>query len=225
MKKMIFTAVLLLSVTLGYAQLNFGIKAGYTSSLGLGNLSSVTSGSYNLNSVQSELSNNFQAGVFARIGFKKLYFQPELLYAMGKKNYTVTFQDLQNQGNNITYDKLVSISTVDVPLLLGYKLLDLKLVNVRAFAGPKLRFNAGSTLDFQNIKNSDGSVVTLPNLEKDVKAAQLGLEAGVGVDVLMFTLDARYNLIGDMYQTKLTSLNVDNLPISNFVISLGWKFF
>jgi len=220
MKKFIFTAVLLLSVTLGYAQFNFGVKAGYTSSLGLNNLSSLASGNYNLNSVQSELSNNFHAGIFARIGFKKVYFQPELLYAMGKKNYTVTLQDVAH--NNITYDKFVTISTVDVPLLLGYKLLDFKIINLRAFAGPKLRFNAGSSLDFKNLT---GGTITQADLVKDVKAAQLGLEAGVGVDVFMFTLDARYNIIGDMYQTKISDLNVDKLPISNFVISLGYKFF
>jgi len=219
---MIFIAVLLLSVSSMFAQLNFGIKAGYNSSLGLNNLSSVSSGDYNLNSVKSELSNGFHMGLFARLNFDKIYFQPEFLYAMGKKDYTVTFQDVQN--NSVTYDKFVTISTLDVPLLLGYKLLDLKVANLRLFAGPKLRFNAGSSLDFGNLVKSGGSV-TEDQLVKDVKAAQLGLEAGVGVDVLMFTLDARYNLIGDMYQTKLNSLTIDNIPANTFVISLGWKLF
>lgn len=222
MKKMIFMAVLLLSVSTMFAQLNFGIKAGYNSSLGLNNLSSVSSGDYNLNSVKSELSNGFHMGLFARLDFDKIYFQPELLYAMGKKDYTITFQEVQS--NNVTYDKIVNISTVDVPLLLGYKLLDLKIANLRVFAGPKFRFNAGSSLDFKNITNSNNSP-TLPDLERDIKAAQLGLEAGVGVDVLMFTLDARYNIIGDMYQTKLNSLTIDNIPANTFVISLGWKLF
>jgi len=222
MRKMIFIAVLLLSVSSMFAQLNFGIKAGYNSSLGLNNLSSVSSGDYNLNSVKSELSNGFHMGLFARLNFDKIYFQPEFLYAMGKKDYTVTFQDVQN--NSVTYDKFVTISTLDVPLLLGYKLLDLKVANLRLFAGPKLRFNAGSSLDFGNLVKSGGSV-TEDQLVKDVKAAQLGLEAGVGVDVLMFTLDARYNLIGDMYQTKLNSLTIDNIPANTFVISLGWKLF
>jgi hypothetical protein len=221
MKKIIILAALLLSVTASFAQFNFGIKAGYTSSLGVNNLGSVTSGTYNLNSVNSDLSNGFQAGVFARFGFNKLYFQPEFLYDMGKKNYSMTIQDAQN--NNIQFDKRVKISTLEVPLLLGYKLLDLKLVNLRAFAGPKLRFNAGSSLDYSNL--SSGGSITQDQLIKDIKAAQLGLEAGVGIDVLMFTLDARYNLIKDMYQTKLSSVTIDNLQANTFVISLGWKFF
>lgn len=223
MKKIIFVAVLLLSVSFANAQLNFGIKAGYNSSLGMNNLNSVKTGEYNLNSVSSEIANGFHMGAFVRIGFQNIYFQPELLYSMGKKDYTITFEDMAQNNAKVTFDKSVNISTVDVPLLLGYKLLDLKLVNLRVFAGPKLRFNAGSTLSYSNLSN--GGSVTPANLEKDVKAAQVGLEAGVGVDVLMFTLDARYNLIGDMYQTKLDSKTLDNIPANTFVISLGWKIF
>jgi hypothetical protein len=220
MKKLILAAVLLLIVSVANAQLDFGIKAGYNSSLGMNNLGSITNGSYNLNSVKSELANGFHAGVFARIGIKKVYFEPELLYAMGKKDYSVSFQDASN--TTVSYDKHVTIGTVDVPLLLGYKLIDLKIINLRVFAGPKLRFNAGSTLDYSNIV---GGGFKVSDLQKDVKAAQIGLEGGFGVDVLMLALDFRYNLINDMYQTKLNNLNIDNSPSNTFVISLGWKIF
>lgn len=220
MKKIILTAVLLLAISSTYAQFNFGVKAGYNSSLGMNNLSSVTSGDYNLNSVKSDFSNGFQAGVFARIGFKKLYFQPEFLYAMGKKTDNITFlNDATN--DNVSFSKTVTVSTLDVPLLLGYKLLDLKLVNLRAFAGPKLRFNVGSSMGYNVLTSGE---VTQDQLIKDIKAAQLGLEAGVGVDILKFTLDARINLIKDMYQTKLNSKTIDDVRANTFVISLGWKF-
>jgi len=220
MKKITFIATLLLFSTFSFAQLNFGIKAGYTSSLSLSNLGSVTNGSYNLNSVKGEMWNNLHGGVFARIGFGKIYLQPELLYAIGKKNYQLAPKDALT---GTTADKLVTISTVDVPILLGYKLLDLKIVSLRAFAGPKLRLNAGSPLAFENI-TSIGSG-TADKLEATVKKAQIGLEAGLGVDILMFTLDARYNLIGDMYTTKINSLSLSNIPKSNLVISIGYKFF
>jgi len=221
MKKIIFTAVFLLSVSTTFAQLDFGIKAGYNSSFGLNNLSSVTTGDYTLKSLKSELDNGFHAGLFARVGFKKMYFQPELLYTMGKKNYTVSLQDVAN--NAVTFDKFVTVSAVDVPLLVGYKVLDLKLTNIRVFAGPKLRFNAGSSLEFKNF--STAGTVTQDQLVKDIKTAQVGFEGGFGVDILKFTLDARYNLIGDMYQTKLNSLSIDKMAANNFVISLGWKLF
>ncbi|MDP4239906.1 MAG: porin family protein [Bacteroidota bacterium] len=221
MKKLILAAALLLSVTIASAQFNFGVKAGYNSSLGINDLGSVTNGTYNLNSVNSELSNGFQAGVFLRFGFNALYLQPELLYDMGKKNYTLSVNDANNTFVG-TFEKNVTVSTVDLPILLGYKVLDLKVANLRVFAGPKLRFNAGSTLDFKNIT---GGGFHASDLQKDVKAAQLGLEAGFGVDVLMLTLDFRYQVINDMYQTKLQNVTIDNIPANTFVISLGWKIF
>lgn len=221
MKKLIISAVLLLFVSFTYAQLNFGIKAGYNSSLGINDLGSVTNGTYNYKSAKAELSNGFQAGVFLRMGFSKLYFQPELLYAMGKKDYNMTVNDANNNITG-TFNKNVTVSTVDVPLLLGYKLLDLnKIANIRVFAGPKLRFNAGSSLDYNNISNG----INVNDLQKDIKAAQLGLEAGFGVDVLMLTLDFRYQVINDMYQTKIADLTIDKIPANTFVISLGWKIF
>lgn len=219
MKKNLLAAFMLLFSAFSYAQFNFGIKAGYNSSLSLNNINSLTSGSYNLKSVNADLANGFNIGVFGRIPINNLYFQPELLYNFGSKNYTVTGQDASN--NNVSFGKDVKISTIDVPLLVGYKILDLKVFNLRAFAGPKLRFNAGSTLDFT--KPTD-SKMDLGTLEKDIKSSQIGLEAGVGVDVLMFTLDARYSLINDMYQTKLNSVTLDKLSANTFSISLGWKF-
>ncbi|HZK68565.1 MAG TPA: outer membrane beta-barrel protein, partial [Paludibacter sp.] len=156
MKKYLLVAALLLSVSITYAQLNFGVKAGYNSSIGTKNLSSVTSGDYNLKNVSSELSNGFHVGVFARFGFSKMYFQPEFLYTMGKKTDQISFLETPNSLAT-TFDKNVTVSTLDVPLLLGYKLLDLKVMNLRVFAGPKLRFNAGSSLDY-NVLTEGGSV-------------------------------------------------------------------
>ncbi|NDP20155.1 MAG: PorT family protein [Paludibacter sp.] len=221
MKKILIVAVLLLSFSFAKAQLNFGIKAGYNSSLSLSNASSLTNGGYDLKSVQAEIWNNFHAGFFARVGFgNMIYFQPELLYSIQKRNYQVSFEDAV--AGNITLDKFANISTVDVPLLVGVKLLDLKVANVRAFAGPKLRFNNGSSLEFDKVSGGNFNMSTI---KKDIKDAQLGLEIGAGIDVLMLALDVRYNLIGDMYTTKIGDVNLQNLPSNTFVISLGWKIF
>jgi len=223
MKKFIIAAVLLLSVSFAYGQLNFGIKAGYNSSLSFSNVNSVFTGAYNLNNVNGEIWNDFQAGVFARVGLgKKVYIQPELLYAIQKKNYTITLQDIANK--NVTYDKLININTIDIPVLLGYKLLDLKLINLRAFAGPKFRLNTNSSLAFSNLVKPAGSssTITLAGLQQDFQSSKIGLEIGAGIDVLMLTLDVRYNLIGDMYNPKPNDFN---LPSNTFLISLGWKIF
>jgi len=218
MKKNSLVAVLLLCASFSYGQLNFGIKAAYNSSLSFSNVNSVVTGAYNLNNVTAEMWNNFQAGIFARIGFNKIYFQPELLYSIQKKNYTLTLNDLIN--NDVTVNKFINISTIDVPLLLGYKIIDLKILNLRTFAGPKLRFDYSS--NSPRFTKVSGGNFDPNSLLSSVKKAQLGFDMGVGVDLLMLTLDVRYNLIGNMYDAKLSDFN---LPSNTFVISLGWKIF
>ncbi len=218
MKRTIFTlAALLITWLFASAQFNFGIKGGYNSSLNLENISTVQSGTYDLNRVAGELKNGFHGGVFIRVG-GKIYVQPELLYGLQKKNFQLTILDATNPS--LPIDKFVTFSTIDVPVLIGYKLVDGKIFNIRAFAGPKFKLNAGSKFSFENIQNLDEQ--TLKNdLGGEFKNASVGLELGAGVDLFMFTLDARLNVINDVY-----SFTKDTKPdlTSNFVVSLGWKF-
>ncbi len=209
MKRILIIAVLLLSYNFAHSQFNIGIRAGYNSSLSVNNIGSVLDGTYNLNSAQGEMWNNFHVGAFARIFMKKLYIEPAVLYSIDKKQYEVSYNDISNPDIN----KIVDVKTIDVPILLGVKLLDLKVMNVRAFAGPKFRFDAGST----------PSTTDMNQFISDVKKANLGLEMGAGVDVLMFALDLRYNLISNMYETKIENVKFD--PASTFVVSLAWKLF
>ena len=221
MKKVIFAALLILTVSFVNAQVNFGIKAGFNSSLNLDNVASVKSGEYDLINVKSELNNGFHLGAFGRLFFDKVYIQPELLYSMQKKDYEFTIQDASSQ--DIDVEKYVTFSTVDIPLLIGYKLLDLKAANLRVFAGPKFRLNAGSQVSFKNLAGG-GSLDEddFKTLEGEFKKSQVGLELGAGLDVLMFTLDARMNIINSLHTASWeTKPNLN----SNFVISLGWKIF
>ena len=224
MKKVLFTAVLLLSFSFSQAQFHLGIMAGYNSSLTLSNIGDVTNGTYNLTNVGNEMWNDFHAGLFARIPLGKVvYLQPELLYSIQKKTFTLGIPDILSGGSNITVDRFATFNTVDVPILVGAKLLDLKIVNLRAFAGPMLRFDAGSTLDFKNL--TSGSNFDTNKLVNEVQKANLGLEAGIGIDVLMFALDLRYNLIADMYKNPISTSTLTSIPANTIVVSLGWKIF
>ena len=115
--KIMLIALFFSITSLAHSQLNFGIKAGYNSSLSLSNMSSVSNGSYDLNSVKSEMWNNFHVGVFGRAFISSFFIQPEVLYSVNKKEYEITIQDVNNQ--DVKLDKFLDISTVDIPLLLG----------------------------------------------------------------------------------------------------------
>lgn len=217
-RKLVFIVALFLCGTSTYAQFSVGLKAGYTSSLTFGSLSSVTNGTYNVSSLKSEMWNNFQAGVFGRIIFGKLYIEPELLYTLQKKEYQITFEDIAN--HNVTLNKLVDVNTIDVPILVGFKVIDLKIANIHVFAGPKLRFLAGSGDPV--FKNTDGNF-GLDQIVTEAKKSNVGLELGAGVDIFNFTLDARANLISNMAESKLNGKTLASIPSNTLVISLAWK--
>lgn len=221
MKRILFLSTFLLFAALSHAQFDLGIKAGYNSSLSLSNLGSVSDGTYNLENVQSEMWNNFQAGIFARVFIKKFYIQPEILYSIQKKEYDML--DVMIDGTATDVNTYMDIKNVEVPIFLGFKLLDLKIANLRVFAGPKFILNAGSSLDYQNLSDEE---VTGAGLMQDFKDAQVDLEVGLGADVLMFALDARLNVMQDI-AGKINSINdIPNTPpTSTFVISLAWKLF
>ena len=219
MKKIVFVAVLLLYSSFGFSQFNFGVKIGYNSSLSLANITSVTNGGYGIGNVSSEIWNNFQTGAFARIYIDKVYIQPELLYSMQKNNYQVTIKDATSNASTM-FNKMVSVNTVNIPVLVGYQLLDLKVLNLRAFAGPMLQLDAGSSLNYTPVSGT--GTVTAQSLMTDAKKANIGLQIGAGIDVLMLTLDLRYNLINNVFEPKA---NDYTLPSSTFVVSLGWKLF
>lgn len=220
MKRSIFLTAFLCVFLFANAQFDLGIKAGYNSSITTSNLNSVLDGTYNLESVKGEMMNNLQGGIFARVFIKKIfYIQPEVLYSIQKKEYDIL--DLLTTGDKVS--TVANISNVEVPVFVGIKLLDLKLASLRVFAGPKFILDAGSSLQFNNL--TDEQEITATGLIDDFSKAKVDLEVGVGIDALMFALDARLNLMQDI-AGKLTS--VDDLakiplPKSAFVISLGWK--
>jgi hypothetical protein len=195
MKKL---AVLFLALLVSggvYAQLpSFGIKAGATAtSL---NTSDLTA-NYNSDNLLG-----YQLGAFVRIKSGKLYLQPEVVY-----NHRST-QLVNIEGvSDITFD----VGTIDVPVLLGFKLLDTKVFNVRAFVGPEASFATNKEYD------STGTV----NLD-DFNDLTWYMQAGIGVDVLFLTFDVRYekgltNFIDDYEDSGSLKNNV-------FVFSLGLKF-
>jgi len=202
------------------ANMTLGIKAGFSNSLGMNNLSPMLTDPYSLSTAKPTIANGF-VGVFGRVDFNRFYLQPEFLYVMGQNKYALALKD--DNKLRIDYIKTITVSTLDIPLLLGYKIGNSKNTNFRVFAGPKLRLNAGSLENkpsFQFQGKADASGITT-----DITPTQWGFETGLGVDFSAFTLDVRYNLIKDMYHSQWNSQTIDNLSANTLVISLGWKIF
>lgn len=191
MKKTLMTFALLALTMVTFAStFDLGIKAGW-------NTSKLTS---DMSTFTPSAKGGYNFGAFGRFGGSKFYLQPEFLYVV------------QNGGFSVgSTTDAIKMKSIQVPVLLGLKVLDLKLASIRAFTGPAISFPSGYNSD-QNLKY---------NFNNSVWDYQLG----AGVDVLNFTLDIRYAW-GLSKSINTSDISSNFQPKTNaFTVSLGFKIF
>lgn len=195
MKKLILLTATFVTCSLAYAQIpgfNIGPKVGATFSKFTTDQDQIT----------EELKSTFHFGAFARIG-KKVYLQPELV-VMNRSGLLKT--DLIDGSSNS-----IKITSIDLPVLLGVKVIDLKATNIRVMAGPVASLTLNKEISIENWENTIN--------RDDFRNANWGIQFGAGADLLFLTLDLRYE-IGMNDVSKLDGFDLKN---NMFIISLGWK--
>ncbi len=211
MRKIVFFFLALLIAAPAFSQLDFGIKAGVsTTSITMDDIKSLTSStaSYTVEKLEGA-KYGFHAGAFLRLTVWKLYLQPELLFATRTNAYTVT-----NVTTSTAKDVTQNLNKLDIPVMVGLKL------------GP-LRLNAGPSGSL--LIGSPKELINDPDFEHMYSNLTIGYQAGVGLDILKFlTLDARYEGSLKKYQTQIenltgTTFNLDDRA-NAFLVSVGIKF-
>lgn len=159
--------------------------------------------------ISSSLNSNFQFGAFVRLG-NKIYIQPEV-------NYVTKGGKLHSDDPNNAEDQKITVNTMTFPLLLGVKILDLKLASVHVVAGPVASYAINKDIGATNL-GSTWPVKT----KDDINNASWAIQAGAGVDLLMFTLDVRYEIgMSQMYNGTASNFSLKNNLLN---VSLGLKF-
>jgi opacity protein-like surface antigen len=200
--------------------------------------------SYNKADIKSGFANHFTAGLFGHVTIGRLYVQPEVLYFKTSNLFAV---DVAGTGN----DNLFNLPTganvnltlnqmnLQVPVLVGVKIIDLDLIALRAQVGPTANFVLKSQTLFDKTYTINGQQEELESTTTDqnfnTKNIAWGLQAGLGVDVLDFiTLDINYNfglskVFENLNNTTLGETfdfsNIDNTKQSMFMVTVGLKFF
>jgi hypothetical protein len=195
MKKVLIALLIIVTGVSAGAQIPYfsiGPKAG-------ANFSKFTS---DQDQIKEEMKSSLHFGAFVRLG-NKIYVQPELLF-MNRKG---EMSSSMFSGSS----KSIHLKTLDVPVLLGAKLIDAKAMNIRLMAGPVASFALNKDITTENWDETFTS--------DDIKNASWGVQAGAGVDLLMFTFDLRYEFgVSDFSKDEGFTLK-NNM----FVVSLGWK--
>lgn len=206
MKRLAVLLLVMFVSLLSYGQFHIGPQVGYTSS----NLT------INVDSISAGMRSNFLAGVFMRFG-NKLYVAPEVNWltqgsVFKVPSYSTGVSPLQQE---------IKFNSLQVPLNLGLRLIDLKVVNVRIFGGVAANFILNTTVTTTEGNADDYENALVPS---DFKSAIWQWDVGVGVDVLMFAVDFKYlgginNIMDDVQYNNTTISSKSNL----FVVTLGWK--
>jgi hypothetical protein len=148
---------------------NLGLKFGTNSSSLITNFNEFFN--------QSEI-NKFNAGAFVRVNLGKVYLQPEVYFNTKGGNLS-SINSTTTVIPNIS--EIFSYQTIDIPILLGYKIINGQIFNLRVNAGPVLSF-----------VTSDPIISELTNLNiNDLKNKYVGIQAGIGFDLWFITIDAR----------------------------------
>ena len=200
--------------------------------------------SYQKADIKSSFSNHFIAGLFGRVTIGRIYVQPEVLYFKTSNVFDghvtgVESDNLFNLPTGANVNLTLNQMNLQVPVLVGVKIIDLDLVALRAQVGPTANVVLKSQTLFDKTYTINGQQENIENTTTDqkfnTKSISWGLQAGLGVDVLdLITLDINYNfglskVFENLNNTTLGETfdfsNIDNTKQNMFMVTVGLKFF
>lgn len=202
MKRIVFLFLSLPAFLLGQAPtkpFDFGAKVGIN----------VNTLSTSLPNYTGDYYTGFGIGAFGRINIQKFYVQPELLYSAVGGDFTF---------NGVAYES--RHQGLMMPILFGYKFVDFKLLNIRAYAGPYFFYQFGNRVD---------PVDQVTSVIQDGRFNEMGagIQAGAGLDIWKFTFDLRYHwgLSNNLGSRQFDGQPNAGLKNANWEVSVGFKLF
>lgn len=146
---------------------------------------------------ESDFEVGADAGIFIRAG-RMVYFQPEVLYSFRSTT-------LENMVDEAEENIKVKEHLIDIPLFLGFKIVNKENFNLRLFLGPRVGLRVGSSYS---------------DIDSLIGYAQWGGRAGVGIDFWRFTFDVTY----DISASKFKEYDTKTFWKQNIIsITVGFK--
>ena len=210
MKKYFIIAAMALVSLSASAQVAFGIKAGFVTSLGFEqNWSAIN---FDNLKIKTDQAYGFDAGLMLRVGYR-FYGQLEANYHF-VTSLNAIGQSIEDTWNGVPTEQQLTEQSINIPVMAGVKLVETKNFNLRLMVGPTFNFNIGK----------DGAL-SMDGVDSKLNICSFGLDCGIGMDIWVFSLDARYRLVQPGYTYKINEVTMNTNPVNSFEVSLGWKIF
>ncbi len=163
-RSIVFSILFFTSIMLMNAQNDFGIKGGLSYNTN-GDLEEFSSEVTDIYKNDGKGKAGFNVGFYGKLDLGSIYIRPELVYTKTTSEYEL------NTGFTEDYN----ISKIDVPVLVGFKLIG----PLNIFAGPA----------FQYILDNDLEGVSISDVENEYS---VGVNIGASLEIGRFGLDVRY---------------------------------
>lgn len=174
-----------LGITSVYAQSPSPIHVGIKAGANFTNLSTASG-------ISAKSAAGYGIGAMARLDIKKAYLQADLMFS--QKNFKIEGETSK-------------MKNIEVPVVIGYKFINLPLLHLRGYAG-------GVYTHIVDDKFSKGVQEAFDNFDK----SNIGYRLGIGADILKFTVDVSYDGgFGSISKDFKTKPNT-------FFISVGYFF-
>ena len=215
MKRFTLLMAALLIAGTSFAQIDFGVKAGVTSTSvntdeTMQNLQNQDYESLKVQGANAKVG--FQGGVFGRIALLGIYVQPELLFSSTSSEVEVT--KLYESQDPVSEVRTQEFQKLDFPIMAGFK-----FGPARIQVGP-----VGSLV----LSGESAVSEVVEGYEQKFNSATWGYQAGVGLDLFnKLTVDLKYegNLskLGDEVSIGEQNYEIDSRA-SQWVLNVGFFF-
>ena len=206
MKKLIVTSLIAFFAFNLFAQVKFGLRAGFAA--GLQDVNEVQLGNGDTLGL-TDIKGGIHFGVVSQIQISKFFIQPEVLFNSNTANYTLSSDKDENGVRNILKERY---NNIDVPVMMGYKTGSLRLQ-----AGPVGHVHVSNTSD---LLNRDGFMDAF-------KSMTYGYQAGIGLDIWKLMVDIKYegNFTDFDEHIQFDNMNVElsDAP-KRWVFTVGYTF-
>jgi opacity protein-like surface antigen len=193
---------LMMLLIIGTALITNQVKSQSKSPIHIGFKAGVNSSNLSLSkgNLDSKYSLGYHFGAFSRVDISDLYVQGEVLYSQKKSK-------IENGSLGAQQAKWNSI---DVPVLIGYKILKSETATLRIFGGGVYSYV---------LKDKASILKQVSESFKEFDKSNIGYQAGAGVDIGRLTFDLKY-------EGSLTKISKEfNARPNSFHASIGFMIF
>lgn len=206
MKKLILTTVIALIAFNLFAQVKFGVRAGFAA--GLEEVKEVELGNGDKLGL-TDIKGGIHFGVVSQIQINKFFIQPEVLFNSNSAEFTLSSIKTSEGRDSMLSERY---NNIDIPLMMGYKTGSLRLQ-----AGPVGHVFVSNKSELLNKEGFNEAFADI----------SYGYQAGIGLDIWKLMIDVKYegNFTDFDEHIQFDNMNVElsDAP-KRWVFTVGYTF-